>query len=157
MKHGLERHASSALAPLRICWSLMLAASVAWAGLGLLASPAVSLSDTAIATPLSLALAALGVFCAAATLWLDRTVLTPGRIAARLPIPDQALARRHLLAGHLALWSLAVLPAILGFAQLLLDGPLAIHLALCAVSLLILVLLMPTRARVAARLAAALR
>jgi len=134
----------------------MLAASIAWAGLGLFASPVFSLSDTPAGTPLTMLLTALGVISAVATLWIDRALITPKRMAALIPIPDHALAQRHLLAGHLVLWSFAVLPALFGFAQLLLDGALGTHLALCAVSLAILALLMPTRARITARMAAVL-
>ena len=74
-----------------------------------------------------------------------------------MPVPDHALVQRHLLAGHLVLWSFAEVPALFGFAQLLLDGALGTHLALCAVSLAILALLMPTRARIATRMEAVLR
>ena len=135
----------------------MLVASLALAGLGVLASPVVSPWDITTARPITATIASLGVLCAAATIWLDRAFLAPGRIAILVPIPDHALARRHLLAGHLALWSLAELPALFGFAQLLLDGALGTHLALCAVSLAILTLLMPTRARITARMEAVLR
>ena len=155
MSSALERHVRSLLTPLRCCWAFMLAAALAWAGLGLFAAPAGTPSGAP--TPFTAAIAALGVLCAAAAVWIDRAVLTPGRIAGLVPLPDLALARRHLLAGHLALWSIAELPALFGFAQLLLDGPLGTHLALCAVSLAILALLMPTRARVTARLEAVLR
>ena len=78
-------------------------------------------------------------------------------MAAVITVPDQALVQRHLLAGHLVLWSFAQLPALFGFAQLLLDGSLGAHLALCAVSLAILALLMPTRARIRTRMEAVLR
>ena len=157
MREDRERGVRSALAPLRACWSLMLAASLAWAGLGLLASPVVARPDAAHPTPATAALFALGVASAAVTLWIDRAIITPARMAALLPVPDQTLLRRHLLAGHLALWSLATLPALFGFALLLLDGGLAAHLLLCAVSLATLALLMPTRGRIAARVAAVLR
>ena len=157
MRADVERHVQSALSPLRASWSFMIAASLAWAGLGLLASPVVAPPDAAPAPASTLALAALGVASAVATIWVDRAIVTPERMAALIPVPDHALARRHLLAGHLALWSLAELPALFGFAQLLLDGSLATHLMLCAVSLTTLAVLMPTRARVAARMAAVLR
>ena len=150
-------HGRSALLSLRSFWSFMVAASLALAGLGLFASPFVAPSGTATGTPATTALAGLGVLCAAATIWLDRALLSPGRIATRVPIPDPSLVRRHLLLGHLALWSLAELPAVLGFAQLLLDGTLGAHLALCAVSLAVLTLLMPTRRRITARMEAVLR
>ena len=152
-----ERHARSVLPSLRYSWAFMLVASLAWTGLGVLASPVASPPGATTATPITAAITALGVLCAAATIWLDRAFFRPARIVGLVPIPDNALAQRHLLAGHLALWSLAELPALLGFAQLLLDGPLSTHLALCAVSLATLALLMPTRARVTTRLAAALR
>ena len=157
MRPDIERHVRLVLPSLRSFWSLMIAASVALAGLGVLASPVASLSGTTTATPVTAATTVFGVLCAAATIWLDRAILTPGRIASAMPIPDHTLAQRHLLAGHLALWSLAEVPALLGFAQLLLDGALGTHLALCAVSLTVLALLMPTRARIAARMTAALR
>lgn len=142
---------------LRLFWTAALGASLAFAGLGVLASPVVSPAGAASVPPLAAAIAALGVLCGAATLALDRAILSPGRVAARIPFPDSALAQRYLLAGHLALWSLALLPAMLGFAQLLFDGQLATHLALCAVSAGILALLMPSRSRISARVAAVLR
>jgi hypothetical protein len=157
MRPEIERHLRASLRPLRVSWAIMLAVSLAWAGLGAFASAAVSLSDATALTPLTKGLAALGVLCAVATLWIDRSVITPERMAAVIPVPDLALAQRHILGGHLVLWSLAVLPGILGLAQLLLDGPLWLHLALCALSLGVLALLMPTRARIATRLKAVLR
>ena len=135
----------------------MLAASFVWAGLGILASPVEAPSGAATATPITATITALGFLCAAGIIWLDRAILTPARLAGLVVIPDSALARRHLLAAHLALWSLAQVPALLGFAQLFLDGALRTHLMLCAVSLALLALLMPTRARIAARLEAVLR
>jgi len=147
----------SLLPPLRGCWAFMLAAALAWAGLGLFAAPAGTPSGAPAATPVTVAIAALGVLCAVAAIWLDRAILSPGRMAGLVPLPDLTLAQRHQLAGHLALWSIAELPALFGFAQLLLDGSLGTHLALCAVSLAILALLMPTRARITARLEAVLR
>ena len=129
----------------------MLAASFVWAGLGILASPVEAPSGAATATPITATITAAGI------IWLDRAILTPARLAGLVVIPDSALARRHLLAAHLALWSLAQVPALLGFAQLFLDGALRTHLMLCAVSLALLALLMPTRARIAARLEAVLR
>ena len=152
-----EIHLQSALRPLRISWFLMLAASAAWAALGLFASPNMLSPSTPAATPLTMVLAALGVLCAVATILIDRMVITPARMAALIPIPDHALIQRHLIAGHLVLWSFAVLPALFGFAQLLLDGSLGTHLALCAVSLTILALLMPTRARITTRMEAVVR
>lgn len=157
MSQATERQVRSALPLLRLCWSLLLAAVLALAGLGGLAAPAAAPQDGASAGPLGAAAVVLGLTCALATLWLDRRILAPHRIALLLQVPDLALARRHLLAGHLALWALAAVPALLGFAQLLLDGRLAAHLALCAVSLAVLALLLPTRARVGARLGAAAR
>ncbi len=157
MRPDIERQLRAALRPLRIAWSLMIVASLAWAGLGFLASPVVSPSGTAAATPLTMMLAALGVICALATIWVDRRVITPERMAVLIPAPDHALLQRHLLAGYLVLWSLAVLPALIGFAQLLFDGDLRTHLALCAVSLAILALLMPTQARIVTRMEAVLR
>jgi len=153
----LGRAVESALPPLRVSWSLMLAASLAWAALGLFASPVLSPLATPAATPWTTALTALGVLSAVATIWIDRAVITPGRMAAIIAVPDQTLVQRHLLAGQLILWSFAELPALFGFAQLLLDGALGTHLALCAASLAILAILMPTRARITARMAAVLR
>jgi hypothetical protein len=135
----------------------MLAVSIGWAGLGLLASPVVAPLDARPATPWTTVLAALGVLSAVVTIVIDRAVITPRRMAALLPVFDQALVQRHLLAGHLVLWSFAELPALFGFAQLFLDGALRTHLALCAISLAILAVLMPTRARIAARLEAVVR
>jgi hypothetical protein len=157
MHPDIEQHVQSALSPLRVSWSLMLAASFAWAALGLFASPVVSLSEVPAATPWTTVLIVLGVLSAGATLLIDRAVITPQRMAAVITIPDLALIKRHLLAGHLVLWSFAQLPALFGFAQLLLDGSLGAHLTLCAGSLAVLALLMPTRARIRTRMEAVLR
>jgi len=153
----IENYIRSALPPLRISWSFMLAASLAWAGLGLYASPVISPSDSTAGTPWTIVLTVLGVLSAVATLWIDRAVITPRRMAALITVPDQALVQRHLLAGHLVLWSFAVLPALFGFAQLLLDGKVGTHLALSALSLVILARLMPTRKRITTRLEAVIR
>lgn len=152
-----DRQVRLALPRLRLFWGAMLMASLGFAGLGVLASPVVSAPGAGGSPPLALALAAIGVLCGAAALLLDRVILAPKQVSARFPFPDAVLAQRYLLAGHLALWSLAQLPAILGFTQLLFDGCLRTHLALCAVSLSILALQMPTRARISTRLEAALR
>ena len=152
MRPDLQRHVESALRPLRVSWSLMLVASLAWAGLGLFAAPVVSPSDPPELAPSSKVLAVLGVVSSVATLWVDRKVITAKRMAALVPVPDHALVLRHLLAGHLVLWSFAEVPALFGFAQLLLGGSLGIHLALCAASLSLLALLMPTRARITGRM-----
>lgn len=157
MRPDLQHAVRAALSPLRSCWSFMLAASLAWAALGWFASPVLAPSAAPPATPWTTALTVLGALSAVATLWIDRTVITPERMAALIPVPDPALAQRHLLAGHLILWSSAELPALFGFSQLLLDGALGTHLALCALSLTILAILMPTHKRVATRLAAVLR
>lgn len=157
MHPDIGREVRAALTPLRVCWSFMLAASLAWAALGWFASPVLAPSDTRGATPLTMVLTALGVLSAVATVWVERAVVTPERLAAIMPIPDPALVQRHLLAGQLILWSFAELPALLGFAQLLFDGALETHLALCSVSLALLATLMPTRARITTRLAAVLR
>ncbi len=156
MHPDLERHVRSALPSLRVSWYLMLVASLAWAGLGLFAAPAGLASDPITARKLTVVLATLGALCAVATLWIDRAVITTERMVAVIPVFDYALVQRHLLAGHLVLWSFAELPALFGFAQLLLDGSLGMHLALCAVSLATLAILMPTRARIAARMEAVL-
>lgn len=157
MHPDIERDVQSALTPLRVSWSFMLAASLAWAALGLFASPVVSPPTSPTAAPWTTVLTTLGVLSAGVTLLIDRAIITPRRMAALITVPDLALVQRHLLAGHLVLWSFAQLPAMFGFAQLLLDGSLGAHLALCAVSLAILALLMPTRARIGARLEAVIR
>lgn len=156
MRPDIERSVQAALRPLRVSWSLMLAASIVWAVMGMIASPVVSPSEITTLTPLTLTLAVLGVLSALGTILVDRLVITPERMAAVITLPDAALVQRHLLAGQLVLWSFAVLPALFGFAQLLLDGSLGIHLALCAASLAVLALLLPTRARVTTRIAAVL-
>jgi hypothetical protein len=157
MHPDIEQHVQAALSPLRVSWSFMLTSSFAWAALGLFASPVMPLSYSSTATSWTTTLVALGVLSAGATLLIDRAVITPKRMAAVITVPDQALIQRHLLAGHLVLWSFAQLPALFGFAQLLLDGSLGPHLALCAVSLAILAQLMPTRARIMTRMEAVLR
>lgn len=157
MNPDTERYVQSALPPLRISWCFMVFASLAWAGLGLFASPAGLTSGPTTARKLAVVLTTLGALCAVAALWIDRAVITAERMAALIPVFDYALVQRHLLAGHLVLWSLAQLPALFGFAQLLLDGSPGMHLALCAVSLATLALLMPTRARITTRMEAVLR
>lgn len=156
MPTDATRHARNGLPQLRVAWFLIVAACLGLAGLGWLASPAEMTAPPAAGRPATLTLTALGVFCALATLGLDRLVLSPEQISTRLPIPDPDLLRRHLLAGHMALWSLAVLPALLGFALVLLGGPPRTHLALCALSLGVLARLMPTRRRIAQRFEAVL-
>ena len=151
-----ERYLPAALRPLRVSWSLMLAASLAWAVLGLFASPVASLAESAAGPALRVALAALGFVCALATIVIELAIITPRRMAALIPAPEQELVQRHLLAGHLVLWSFAVLPAFFGFAQLLLGGAPGTHLALAASSLALLALLLPTRSRIATRVAAVL-
>lgn len=152
MRADVGRQVESALRPLRVSWSLMLAASLAWAGLGLYASPVVSPPDAPAMATSTKALALLGAISVVVTFWIDRKVITARRMADLIAVPDHALVLRHLLAGHLVLWSFAEVPALFGFAQLLLDGSLGVHLALCAASLTLLALLMPTRARIAARM-----
>ena len=156
MRPDIERHVQESLAPLRVSWSFMLAACLAWAALGLFASPVISPSNSPTAKPWTTVIIAFGVLSAVATILIDRAIITPKRMAALITVPDLALVQRHLLAGHLVLWSFAQLPALFGFAQLLLDGSLGAHLALCAVSLAILALLMPTRTRIATRMEAVL-
>jgi hypothetical protein len=157
MRPELEPRLRFALARLRLFWAATLAAGLACAGLGVLAAPAAAPPGASSTPPTAAAVAAIGAACAAAVLLLDRAILAPGQVAARVPLPDGDLALRYLLVGHLALWSLAETPAILGFAQLLLGGPLRTHLALCALALGALALLAPTRARIAARVEAAIR
>jgi hypothetical protein len=128
----------------------MLASTLALAGMGALAAPAGLAAGPGGATPIAIGIAVIGALCALAVPLLARVLLAPSRIAHRLPAPDLALARRYLLAGHLALWSFSTLPALLGFAQLLLGGAPATHLGLCALSLLALAWLMPTKRRVGA-------
>ncbi len=88
----LERSVESALPPLRVSWAFMLAASLAWAGLGLFASPVVSPSGSTAGTPWTTA-ADRPSACSALLQrsWLDRAVITPGRLAALITVPDQAL------------------------------------------------------------------
>jgi hypothetical protein len=147
----------AALPRLRLFWAAMLAAILGCAGLGVLASPVPSPPVEATTPPAAVVVAALGALCAAAVVLLDRAILAPGQVAARVPLPDPDLALRYLLAGHLALWSLAGLPAIFGFANLLLGGPRRTLLALCAISLGILALLAPTERRIRTRVETALK
>jgi hypothetical protein len=133
-------------------WAAMLASTLALAALGRLAVPHEAPAAAGATPAAALAVASLGALCAVLVLVLDRVLLGPKQLAARVGVPDRALAGRYLLAAHLALWALAGVPAILGFAQLLLGGPLRLHYALCALSLGLFALLMPTRARIRARL-----
>jgi hypothetical protein len=128
----------------------MLAATLGLTGIGWLAAPAGLAASAGDAPPIAIGIAVLGALCALAVPILARKLLAPAQISRQLPAADLALARRYLLAGHLALWSFSTLPAILGLAQLLLDGAPATHLALCALSLLALAWLMPTARRVGA-------
>jgi hypothetical protein len=140
-----------------VAWAAMLVATLAFAAMGSFAAPAGTPADAGGPKPAATAVAALGLICALTPLPLDRVILAPAKIAARIPLPDLALTLRHLLAGHLALWSLAELPAILGLSQLMLGGALPAHLALCALALANLGLLMPTQARIGARVDAVMK
>jgi L-asparagine transporter-like permease len=137
---------------------------VPWAGLVastiLLAGATFGLPQREETAPVSAgaaALALLGALAGVAVVLLDRQLLGPRRFAEQVGGADASHAVRHLLLAHLVLWSLAEIPAILGLAQVLLDGNPRWHLALCGISLGILAYLMPTRARVNARLEAVLR
>jgi hypothetical protein len=141
--------AAAARGQLLAGWAPALAAVLGLAALGAWAGPAAGAGGDGGAA--ALAVAGAGVLLGAAPGLLGRTLLAPRRLAGLLPLPDLALALRMLLAAHLVLCTLAVLPALLGFAQLLLGGATATHLALCAVSLVDLALLLPTRERFAAR------
>jgi hypothetical protein len=94
---------------------------------------------------------AAGLVWCGLVLFLRQQILEPMGIAARLPAPDAAAVVRHLLAGYLVLWSAAVAPAIIGIAQILAGGDERTHLLLCAAALLVLVYLMPVRAKLAAQ------
>jgi hypothetical protein len=146
------RQAGRARAGLLLPWAAMLLSGLALAGLGRLAVPAGGSATGGPAPALASSVAALGALCVVAVLALDRALLAPERVAQRVLVPDRSLAERYLTAAHLTLWSLAELPAILGFAHLLLGGTLRVHLALCGLSLGLLALLMPTAKRIGARL-----
>jgi len=75
--------------------------------------------------------------------------MDPLGIAARIPAADAAAVVRHLLAGYLVLWSAALVPGIIGIAQILAGGDERLHLLLCAAALLVLVYLMPVRSKLA--------
>ena len=96
------------------------------------------------------AMTAAGFVWCGLVLFLRQQVLTPIGIAARLPAPDTAAVVRHLLAGYLVLWSAAVVPAIIGIAQVLAGGDFRMHLLLCGASVMVLGYLMPTRSKLTA-------
>jgi len=152
----IARRMRAARSLMLLAWAAMLGASLAFAALGSFATPAGTPADAGGPPAASSAIAALGLICALAPLPLNRAILSPAKIAARIPLPDLTLTLRHLLAGQLALWSLAELPAILGFSQLLLGGALSTHLALCSLALANLALLLPTENRIRTRVDAVL-
>jgi hypothetical protein len=80
-------------------------------------------------------------------LFIRQQVLAPLGMAARLPAPDPEALMRHLFAGHLVLWSAAVVPAIVGIAQILAGGDARLHLLLCAASIMVLGYLLPARSK----------
>lgn len=137
----------------RLPWLGACVASLALAALGMALSGESAPAEAALPPPAK-ALAGLGLICSGTVPFLRRRVLTPARIAAALPSPDSELALRHLLAGSLVLWTIAEVPAILGFAQILVGGNARTHLLLCGVSMGILAWLMPVRAKIAAQSAA---
>ncbi|HEY5998096.1 MAG TPA: hypothetical protein VI078_02190 [bacterium] len=152
MREAAAARRGPARATFLAAWGGMLAATLALAGIGSLATPAgLGAGPAGGASALPAGIALFAVLCAIAVPLLARVLLAPERIAPRLPAPDAALVRRYLLVGHLALWSLAALPALLGLAQLFLGGSPATHYALCALSLVGLAWLMPTARRVGGR------
>jgi hypothetical protein len=146
----VERQVLAGRARFLLPWAGALAAALGLAALGA-AIAQLAPSPAGADALLPAVAAASGAVVGVAVLLLERRLLEPSRLAARLPAPDVDLALRHILAGHLVLWSLAAVPALLGFAQLLLGGPLRTHLLLCGVSVGTLAYLMPARARLEER------
>lgn len=156
MHAEIERRVRSAIIRFRLPWAAMVLSSLVFAALGLWVSDTGVVMETGV-SPMSLPVIIVAAGSGALVFFLDRKLLAPRAIAARVPPNDIELALRHLLAGHLVLWSLAVVSPILGFAQLLLGGRPAAHLLLCGASVGILAYLMPTWSRIAARIEAILR
>lgn len=156
MHPEVERRARAGLPRLRLPWAAMTAAVLLLAGLGI-SLAGLDLPRDEPAPPVAIAIVAAGVACGAAVVALDRRILAPSRFAARVGHPDVDHVLRHLLAAHLVLWSSAEVPAILGFASLLAGGGLRGHLLLCGVSLGTMAWLMPTWARIAARVEAVVK
>jgi hypothetical protein len=144
---AIERSLRRALPRFLVPWCAMLAAVLVLAGLG--ASLPAPVATAAASWPLL----AAAVACAAFILVLERRLLAPAAFAARVPRHDVEHALRHLLATHLVLWSLVAVIPLLGFAQLLLGGQPSLHLLLCGIAVAVLARLMPTAARLAARIA----
>lgn len=153
-QRAVEERVRIALPRFRLFWAGSCLAVLGLVALGSRAAAGRTPAGEAC-TVASALLAAAGVACGIAVLLLDARVLSPARVAAASP-PEPSAVLRVLLAGHLALWSISVVPAILGLAQLAAGGSLRTHLLLGGISLGALAFLMPTRARIAARVGAAL-
>lgn len=156
MRPEIERRVRSELVWFRLPWSAMVLATLVFAAFGLLVPEAPATPESRV-SPLTTFLIIAAAGNGALIFVLDRKLLAPQAMATRVPRHDVEFARRYLLAGHLVLWSLAEILPILGFAQLLLGGRSGIHLLLCGLSVGILAYLMPTSARIAARIAPILR
>jgi len=129
-------------------WLGAAGASFALAALGYALASGTAGSDAPLPA-LPKAMTAAGFVWCGLLLFLRQQVLAPLGIAARLPAPDAEAVVRHLFAGYLVLWSAAVVPSIIGIAQILAGGDARMHLLLCAASVLVLAYLMPTRSKLA--------
>jgi hypothetical protein len=96
---------------------------------------------------LAKAMTAAGLVWCGLVLFVRQQILTPMGIASRLPAADATAVVRHLLVGYLVLWSAAVVPAIIGIAQILAGGDARMHLLLCSAAVMVLGCLVPSRSK----------
>jgi len=143
---GVDRRIADSRRRFFIPWLGTVLAVVVLAALGYgLAAGIVAPGATLPALPKMMAAAGF-VWCGL-VLFIRRQVLAPLGMAARLPAPDPEALLRHLFAGHLVLWSAAVVPAIIGIAQILAGGDARMHLLLCSAALMVLGYLLPSRSK----------
>jgi hypothetical protein len=144
MNAGIELQLANARRRFLLPWLGTVLAVLALAGLGFALTAGAGQNGGQLpATAKWMTVAGL-VWCGL-VLFVRQQIMDPLGIAARIPAADAAAVVRHLLAGYLVLWSAALVPAIIGIAQILAGGDERMHLLLCAAALLVLVYLMPVQ------------
>jgi hypothetical protein len=152
---GVERQLANAKSRFFLPWLGTVIAVLALAGLGFALAGGASPHDGRLPTLPKWMTAAGFVWCGL-VLFVRQQIMDPMGIAARLPAADAAAVVRHLFAGYLVLWSTALVPPIIGIAQILAGGDARMHLLLCAAALMVLVYLMPVQSKLAAQAGVAL-
>ncbi len=155
MDPAVERQLAGAQRRFLLPWLGAAGAPLVLAAIGYALAGGFAPGDDPLPT-LPKAMTAAGLVWCGLVLFLRRQVLSPAGLAARLPAPDAAAVVRHMLAGYLVLWSAAIVPSIIGIAQVLAGGDARMHLLLCGASVWVLAYLMPARSRLAALAEAAL-